>query len=320
MFRVTEHGDPVELMALPMEKFFNLNENPFTMNLDLTQVKQILLKADGSLISSYREGPELKLKSKGSISSDQCIDAMNWLRHYPAFHDAVQWLTVNGFTVNMEWCSPTNRIVIGYPTAHLKVLNVRDRFTGEYLPRDTWIGLFDPANAIDLVEVDDPIKFVESIPTMTEDVEGYVILLTSGQQVKIKTNKYLSLHHAKDSVNNPRRLFECVLDEGVDDLRGMFFTDEVAMMLIDQMQTKVEHLYNSMVHEVETFYQANKHLDRKEYAIKGNAEVTRMYFALAMGLYTGKPIDYKELLKKRWKDLGFKDESLIMTFPENDDE
>jgi T4 RnlA family RNA ligase len=315
MFEVDSSGELVALKAWCQEKFWNLCENPKTMDLDLTEIDEILLKADGSLMSSYMEESGLKLKSKGSISSEQAIAAMNWLEQPDQallFHN-ITTATMCGWTVNLEYCSPVHRIVIGYMKPHLKVLNARNRNTGEYMTYTELLQNFGEYNVIDLIDTADPVAFVASIPSMLDDLEGFVVRLKSGQRVKIKTDKYLSLHHAKDSVNNPRRLFECILDEGVDDLRGMFATDQVAMMLIDRMQVNVNHIYNAMVKEVETFYEMNKSLDRKDFAIKGKAEVTPMYFGLVMNLYVGKDPEYKAFLKKRYKELGFKDEKIVDT-------
>lgn len=306
MFEIDSSG-MVRLAAMPMEKFFNLNENPMSMNLDLTQVDEILLKVDGSLMSTYLHNDTLKIKSKGSISSEQCIAAMDWLELQPLFTRVLKSLTDLNWTVNLEWCSPVHRIVIGYAKPHLKVLNARNRTTGAYMDYQTLCDVFSTENVIDRIQVSDPVAFVASIPSMTEDIEGYVIRLKSGQRVKIKTEKYLSLHHAKDSVNNPRRLFEAILDEGIDDLRSMFYTDVVAMKMIDEMQVKVDHLYNHMVKTVEDFYAANKHMERKDYAIKGQTELDRLFFGLAMTKYLDKPVDYKGFMKSKYKEFGVRD-------------
>jgi T4 RnlA family RNA ligase len=297
----------VRLAAIPMEKFFNLNENPLTMDLDLSLIEEIQEKADGSLMTTYMHGNELRLKSKGSIASEQCIAAMEFLkdpknRYLRSYLKA--W-TENNWSINLEWCSPIHRIVLGYPEPSLRVLNARYVIDGHYA--ETLGALID--YMVERVKTDDKVMFVNAIKTMT-GVEGYVVRLQSGQRVKIKCDWYLSLHHAKDSVNNPRRLFEVILDEGIDDVRSMFYDDKGAIALIDAMQQKVDHIYNSMVKEVETFYETNKHLDRKSYAIKGQAEVTPLYFGLVMNKYQGRAIDYKGFLKGEWKRLGFKDESV----------
>jgi T4 RnlA family RNA ligase len=134
MFDVTDINN-VGLVCLPQEKFFNLNENPMTMDLALTKVSNIELKADGSLISTYLHNGELRLKSKGSIASEQAIDAMAWLLlpENDNFRSALKVATSNGFTVNLEWTAPFNRIVISYQKPGLIGLNMRHMDTGAYM-------------------------------------------------------------------------------------------------------------------------------------------------------------------------------------------
>lgn len=311
--------EPVRLASLPMEKFFNLNENPSTIGLDLSTVVDVQEKADGSLMSTYMHNGELRLKSKGSLFSEQAIAAMKWLDRPENKHLknvlTLASLGMNPATVNLEWCAPEHRIVLGYVEPTLKLLNMRENETGDYVYN--LADYFEKEWLVESLQVADPVTFVASIPSMT-NIEGYVIRLKSGQRVKIKCDWYLSLHHAKDSVNNPRRLFEAILDEGIDDLRSLFYQDTVAMMIIDLMQEKVDHVYNGMVKAVETFYEENKALDRKSYAIKGQQDETLKngalsYFGLVMTKYVGKPVDYKAYLKGKWRDLGLKDTSLEKT-------
>jgi len=309
----------IRLAALPMSKFHNLNECPFTQNLDLSQITEIQVKADGSLMSTYIHSTNgrvdvnsLRLKSKGSLSSDQAIAAMKWLDTQPFFKVELAGLTVAGLTINLEWCSPEHRIVLGYMEPHLKILNARRRDNGEYLVHGHLCEMFGEDCVIKNINTDDPTAFVAAVPEMQDDIEGFVVTLENGLRFKIKTAKYLSLHHAKDSINNPRRLFEAILDEGIDDLRSLFYTDPVAIMMIDEMQKKVDHLYNHMVKLVETFYEENKHLERKEYAIKGQSELERMFFGLAMNKYVGKDPEYKVWMKKHYKDFGIKDDAVLV--------
>jgi T4 RnlA family RNA ligase len=319
MFEVDAEGKAIRLASLPMRKFFNLNENPSTMGLDLSLVDTVELKADGSLISSYIHNGRLHFKSKGSLASEQAVDAMKWIHRDISgvfgFRKVIEDCERAGFTVNLEWCAPHNRIVIGYPVAHLKVLNVRSRLDGQYMNRTQMEDLFELDTLIERVDTGglDVAAFVQSIPSMLGDIEGYVARI-GDLWFKVKTEKYMSLHHAKDSVNNPRRLFEAILDEGIDDLRVMFFEDPLAIQIIDEMQRKVDHVFNQMVKMVEAYYEENKALDRKEYAIKGQEHFKgTLYFGLAMAKYVGKTLEYKQFLKSKWKELGFKDTSLDKT-------
>ena len=116
------------------------------------------------------------------------------------------------------------------------------------------------------------------------------------------------LHHLKDSINSQRRLYEAVVYETIDDVRAQFWDDEVALQIIEDMEEKVRPIYNNMVALVEDFYEANKHLERKDYAIKGQKECGKLYFGLAMGKYLGREPDYKAHMVKYRKDYGIKDD------------
>lgn len=317
MFEVDEHDDPVKLAAHPMEKFHNLNECPMTMNLDLSTIVAIDNKADGSLISTYIHDGQLRLKTKGSLFSEQAIDAMLWL-DFPEHAQFKQWLFEMhdrwNYTVNLEWCSARldHRIVIGHQKSHLLVLNARHNSAGFYFPRRELVKLVDSVYMVGDVDTKglDLVAFVNDIPAMTDDIEGYVVQLASGLRFKVKTDKYLTAHRAKDSINSDRRLFETVIDEAVDDVRALFAHDPLIMARITAMEEKVGNLYNSMVAQVEAFYVENQHCDRKEYAIKGQSEMG-MYFGLAMNKYLGRTVDFKGFIKSRWKELGIKDDDSV---------
>ena len=316
MFEVNEEGNNakvIRLASLPPHKFFNLYENPSTMNLDLSQVDMIMDKKDGSLISTYQHINKLRLKTKGSLESDQALDAMEWLDKKENFEFKQELIAAEsaGYTVNMEWVSPTNRIVIGYIQPSLVVLNIRNREDGSYLDVsdiDTFIFPNILKHWVDEYLFDDPITFIESIPDIKDNIEGVVCRLTDGTYFKCKTLKYLALHHTKDSINTPRRLYETVVEGGSDDMRSLLHDDTVAINLIDQMEKFVEQKYNHLVDTVERFYERNKTLSRKDYAILGQQELDSKMFGLAMAKYIGKDVDYKQFMKKNWKHFGIKDE------------
>ena len=328
MFEVEHEGrdaKAIRLASLPMEKFFNLNENPFTMDLDLTQIEEIADKADGSLITTYMHRPDfhsvhhLAVKSKGSLESDQALDAANYLMKNENwdFRDELVAAERGGFTVIMEYVAPHNRIVLGYETEELRVLGIRSRIDGSYTHFDEIDGDAFPeikSHWTKIIETGDPVQFIADLPESKDDIEGVVVRLTSGQRVKVKTLKYLALHHTKDSINSPRRLFEAVLEEATDDMRTLFHDDKVAIKMIEDMEVFVEKIYNHMVDTVERFYERNKHLERKPFAILGQEELERSHFGLAMMKYVGKEVDYKGFMKKNWKNYGLKDRE------ENEDE
>lgn len=342
MFEVDPlHDAPLRLVARPMQKFFNYRENPFTIyDADFALVDAIEFttdKEDGSLISSYRcpRTGDIKLKSRGSIKSEQCLAAMDYLYESPGLYDDIMRLDQAGYTVNMEWCSPIHRIVLPYEIGHLQVLNVRHRTTGEYLDFDMDIRTeyFDlrcylvdetyllPSEMTMYLcdnKVADFDQAFEELRAMT-GIEGYVFKLKAdmvpegkAQWFKGKTDWYCSLHHSKDSITNPRRLFECVMDDGTDDLRQMFRSDPLALQMIEDAEAKYHPLFNNWIAGIEKFYNDNQDLERKEYAIKGKAELGNDLgrFGLAMTLYGGGEVNWKGFFKKQWRKLGLKDEKV----------
>jgi T4 RnlA family RNA ligase len=289
-------------------------------------VKGVLVH--NSLISTFLHGVkhgelstgELRLKSKTALASDQAVAAMKWLAlpENIAFKCALETMARWNLTCILEWVSPDNRIVIGYENPALVVLAVRDNINGGYEFPGTLIGEL-PILRKHWVEtynhVTNMSEFIENAPGL-QGIEGFVIQLASGQYVKIKTTAYLALHHTKDSINSPRRLFACVLEEASDDLRSLFADDPLAIATIQAMEDQVEKWHNHLATTVEDYYNANKHLERKEYAIKGQQELDSKGFGLAMMKYLGKEVSYKAFMLKNYKLYGIKDDEPTLTTEE----
>lgn len=316
MFSIFGEGhdaEPKKLVCRPPQKFFNYRENPFTMDVDLSTVVDVWDKADGSLISTYQMGPAraVYVKSKGSLHSDQAQAAQRLLGEpeNAQFLNDLQQLGCEGYTVNMEYVAPDNRIVIGYDKPDLIVLNVRHRLSGEYMDWDRVVEIFGDraVHRYQFEEVEGMLEFFNDLPDLT-GIEGVVIRTNEGLFMKMKTEAYLTAHRAKDSINSDRRLFEAVLEEATDDLRSLFYDDELALARIEEFEVKVDQIYNHTVDVVERFYERNKELERKDYAILGKEELEKPHFGLAMSKYLGKEVDYKAFMRKNYKSFGIKDD------------
>jgi T4 RnlA family RNA ligase len=321
MFQIREDGTMIRLAALPMQKFFNLGENPFTMDMDFSQGAELIMtKEDGSLISSYVDHPgKLRLKSKTALESEQALAAMAYLASNKPLHDFVEVMTGNNYTVNMEFTSPQYRIVVPHQHDSLTVLNVRNNATGEYMGYESVRALMrskncEPHLVANFAEsVKDLKEFVDSVPSMNDSgLEGYVVRLRGGETFKIKTEAYVALHRLKDSLNSPKRLFEVVVNEASDDAKAQFKDDPYLVSQIEDMEKVVAAIWVKLKHNVIEFHNANRALDRKSYAIKGQADLDRLYFGLAMTLYLDKEPDYKGWMLKHYKELGIKDDAIVV--------
>lgn len=309
MFELDANDQPVRLACRTMHKFFNLNENPSTMNLSLAQdnINIVMEKVDGSLISTWLDQHgKLQLKSKTSLGSDQVQMAWKIVNADPELKDLLTQVAEHHFaTVNMEYIGPDNRIVIGYETAQLRVLNTRAVEDGSY---DLSMHYWDQHPFFVFGAGSKPVGFDIKSLDETQGVEGVVVVLGTGEWFKQKTPWYAALHKTKDSINSKRKLFECVISEASDDLKAMFFDDPLAMKMIVDMEEKIAPVFKSVVKSVEDYYSANKDLDRKSYAIKGQEVLPRELFSLAMTKYLGREVDYKEWAIKHYEWFGVKDE------------
>lgn len=332
MFELDANDQPVRLACRPMHKFFNLDENPSTMGLDISEknISLVMDKVDGSLISSWvdHEG-ELQLKSKTSLSSDQVRMAWAVLnaegpKWFSSVHEGGEeifdisllgWLKSSDHsvtTVNMEYLGPDNQIVVGYDKPQLRVLNSRllepTNYEEEY---DLSMHYWDQHPLFGYGAGSYPVGYnLKELDTVT-GIEGVVVVLVSGQWFKLKTPWYAALHKTKDSINSPRKLFECIVSEAADDLKALFHADPVSIAKIEEMEKKIVWKYLNVMRVVCEYYNANKDLDRKSYAIKGQQMLDRELFGLAMTKYLGREVDFKEWAIKHYDYFGVKDEIII---------
>ncbi|WNL62956.1 RNA ligase [Citrobacter phage Ci1] len=293
MFEMNAKDQPVRIMCRPMQKFFNLNENPMTMNLDLSEILFYMTKEDGSLISTYQDQGYLFLKSKTSVESDQVQQASAWLNQpiNASFKEALKDVTNQDKTVNMEWVSPENRIVLGYSEPALIVLNIRDNKTGEYLDPQTIFRINGlRGNVVQMFEPDaDPEAWVKRTRESI-GIEGYVAVMKNNI-FKLKTDWYCSLHHTKDSISNPKRLWECCAENATDDLRQMFEADKVSLERINEFDQLYADSFSEALCYVKNFYDKHRGQDRKSFAVAGQIATKeddkRHLFGLIMLTFNG---------------------------------
>lgn len=281
MFEMSDKDKPLALLCRPMEKFFNYSELLAWQKLDKNtiplgdSVVDVMIKEDGSLISTFLDAGYLAVKSKASVKSDQAMQAYALIARDPVFSARLTELAKDGYTVNMEFVSPNNRIVLGYEKPDLVILNVRNTETGEYVDyKDVFA---DPVLRGYLVkreniEVTDLDQFVNETYEK-EGFEGYVVKTDKGF-VKIKTNWYVNLHRTKDSLNNNKALFLNIVENTVDDLKQLFIEDVVALKKIDAFETLFLDKLNALVALANQKIDENKGKSRKDFAIALSADLT----------------------------------------------
>jgi RNA ligase len=334
MFNVTDINNPV-LVSLPPQKFFNYEEGGVDHTLCI--VGTMMDKLDGSLISTYLYKGQLRLKSKADLFSSQAIAAMTWLdlEENRRFKSELLLAAEEGITVNLEYTSPTNRIVVPYSEDKLTILSVRNHTTGgtlfgselrNYLMMSRYSTLIDQiVHYQDLY--DSTWLYQVDQSTLVSEIrkekkgEGYVIEMvredSTSYLVKVKNLAYIQLHQSKDSIQTPSKLFALVVNELSDDIRSAFSDDAWVLAELSKMEDMVIPKFNHLVKTVEDFYEENKGLGRKEYAIKANTEHHEV-MGLMMNLYIGRENNYKEfVIKQGMSFLGLPGEDFLPMITED---
>lgn len=297
MFELDDNNNPIRIAARPPKKFFNLFENPFTENIKDEQVGLAFKKEDGSLISSFIDKGELFLKSKGSLFSQQVLDAQKWLydeRRKPLL-ECLKWYAENGITINMEWVSPDNRVVLTYEEPRLIILNARHNITGEYidledLVKDQTINQY----MVDNHPFETINELIEEVQEL-KDQEGYVVYDQKGAEpvFKIKCPWYVHLHSVKSSVSSDKNLWEAVAEGVSDDIKALFETDNASLDRIAKFESIYKKQFSFVYKTAIDIYNKLRGSSRKDYAIESQSILNEMgcpqMFNIVMRLYLNGP-------------------------------
>lgn len=214
MFTLNKDGTMKDIVCRPMDKFFEYMENSFTDSLVLDGDVQLeaTVKQDGVSISSYLSDGYLYLKTKSSIYSDIAVLAMQTINkpEYADLNSKILEYEKSGYTVNLEYVSPENRIILYYEKSGLILLNIRNRETGEYLPQSTLYA--DPVMRKYMTDGGRIANVPEWIDAVAreQNVEGFVCTMDDGTMFKVKTNWYQSMIVTRNAIIDDRVLYNAI--------------------------------------------------------------------------------------------------------------
>jgi RNA ligase len=225
-------------------------------------------------------------------------------------------LQARNCTAIFEWTAPDARIVVHYPEAGLQLLHVRNNITGRYWDSDELHTIADEYGVKMVDEVDeffwtmggdglpetrefDIQKMLKAAETR-ENIEGWVIQFEDGEMVKLKTKWYMERHRLMTFLRE-RDIAEAVLNETLDDTKAMLVGEGVNIQEILDIEARVLHEVRQLALAVDLVYNADKHLSRKDFAIKHQGEE---FFGLMMSRFIGKEPDFKGYFQKtKLKDM-----------------
>lgn len=266
MFTLNSDGTMKDVVCRPMEKFFDYMENSFTQSLDLTNATvTATVKQDGVSVSSYMSGGYLYLKTKSSIYTDIAVLAMQTLNK-PEYNDLrakIQDLETQGYTVNLEYVSPQNRIVLYYDSAALIVINAKNRETGEYISFDT---LYADATIRKYMtegyKITNVNKWIDAV-FLQQNMEGYVCEMDDGLRFKVKTNWYNALMNTRNSITNDQNLYRAIAMGGYQDIINLVNGYDYAVEKTNAFEAKFLNVIDGAT---QAFLNTYKQVNGKEYS------------------------------------------------------
>ena len=301
---ITFRKDTKEMIALPFHKFFNFNENPYTEenNIKDKRIKRVTEKFDGSLIYFFILNNKLHCKTKKNSFSDQANMAMTIVNNNPELKDEILEIIKNNYTPLFEFISYLNQIVILYQSHELIYLGSRNMKNGKY-DFDYKIKNCKNVTRHNIKSIDEAIH---SIKTDSDNREGVVVLFEDYDMAKFKTEEYMKLHNIRDHIFNAKTLAELILNEKIDDIKSHFHNSKEIIDHIENMEKKVWKSYFNILNDSNEYYENNKNLNRKEFALKGMKELDKFKFAVAMDMYSGKfnesQLKEKFIQRKLWEE------------------
>lgn len=250
-----------ELVARPLSKFFNFLEKSENQaeNLDFTKPHVILEKLDGSMAHGMWLGDiddidpaALLWCTKMGADTDVANYFYEFVRNKPQYATFTASFIQLGYTAIFEFLSRKNKVVLDHPVDRMVLIAIRHNETGSYTSyRD-----------MKKVAKDNNIEVVQALPGSIANIqkfadgvseesgnEGYVIRFDTGHQLKLKTREYLSLHRALDSMRFEKDVIRLILDEKLDDLKGVLADD-----LKKAADTFAEQIYSNIYKVAETVY------------------------------------------------------------------
>jgi RNA ligase len=243
------------VMALPMEKFYNLGEPQCPSLPD--EPYTVWEKIDGSLGIFWHDDTSWRCSTRGSFQNDYIDFALNWWR---------QNVGTTGipdhWTVMVEICIDSDEMPrAAYKPEGLYLLAVRDRHSGT----DISLDLVNTTGLPKAERVHATIDQLLKRRQQMEGQEGWVVRFSSGFRVKIKTIWYLRVFRAMQSMT-PRRIRELMIEAGEDWIDT--FPDDLRAEAV-AIQEAIETQYQNELAQIRSAYSRVEGIEsRKDYAIK----------------------------------------------------
>jgi T4 RnlA family RNA ligase len=188
--------DKGNIVARPFRKFFNMEEGKHTP----TDEFKVYEKMDGSLGILFHYEGEWVMATRGSFTSDQAVKGMEMLSNYD-YHKLHK-----DFTYLFEIIYAENRIVCSYDFEDVVLLGAVNTKHGYEVnlhgDLDMRIQNLVKNVGLNVVKRYDGISDYSVLKQMVrDDAEGFIVLFSNGDRMKVKGVEYLRLHKIMTNVS-----------------------------------------------------------------------------------------------------------------------
>lgn len=255
---------------IQLHKFFNLNQVPGYQfhEVEGYDVVRTQDKCDGSMIRFIMVNGQLVAKTKMDFSNDQCQMAMEVLNRNAKLKEFVLETLASNEAAIFELVSKFNKIVISYEKTELILLQIRDEDSGEYK------NIFDHESVkkygIKCSNKEEVAKLQSYVDRQAtdENIEGWVLTLSNGQMMKVKTKWYCELHGLlSENLVRENKILEMILNDTMDDAMVQVESTDIRRKYAEDIQKALIVYLDAKLHEV--------------LALKGKYSGDRKAFAMA---------------------------------------
>jgi hypothetical protein len=255
----------LSIISKPLTRFFNLNEDP-NDEFNPDSIARIEEKVDGTLIEVYYHDNEWNIATKGSAYAEGITNGISFRNLFISIIE----MNINKFmesqnknyTYVFELCTLLNKVVKVYKKPVIYLLAIFDKMTEQELPH------YYVKYISTLLDVEMPIiydmKFTDVIPSFesfSATDEGYVLIDTKNNRIKVKNPAYVNLHHLKGNGLNTKRIVDIIFTNETKEVLSYFpeFSDYFA---------PYQKAFNNLNEEIFNIYEklSTLNLSQKEYA------------------------------------------------------
>lgn len=293
-------AETLKVVSRGFDRFFNYGEALNVMpEIDFSKAVAHE-KVDGSLIKIYNHKGRWYVSTRGTAYAES--DCMGYGVTFAelvykalgvANDDEFQvrcrlsdlW---HGFTYIFELTSVENRVVKRYEGYKLHYLAARENKSGRYASdTEKETALRFGAEEIQEYRFDSVDECMNTVKSLKNLDEGYVIYQDGEPICKMKSPAYVAVHHIRGEGLNPKRIMQLVLS-GEEDEYLTYFPDDAEVM-----EPYIE-AYGVMIIDLRNAYRATKHIeDQKEFAIA----VAKSPFKAVLFTARSRGLSYMEALK-----------------------